>query len=210
MSTNIYRPPAYEETTEPRPLPVGKAGWRTPGWWGVLALIGTEAAVFSYLIFSYFYLQSQMLQPWPPSGLPPLRYAAPSTAALLISIGTMWWAERGARLGSGGRLFTGLLITLLLGVCYVILQCFDWHDEPFLPRSGAYGSLFFAITAFHMLHAAAGVLILAAMIWWSALRHITAERYTPITVTALYWYFVVAAWIAVFITLYLLPWITPH
>jgi hypothetical protein len=29
-------------------------------------------------------------------------------------------------------------------------------------------------------------------------------------VVALYWYFVVAAWIAVFITLYLLPWITPH
>ena len=210
MNTNIYRSPVYEETTEPRPLPVGTAGWRTPGWWGVLALIGTEAAIFAYLIFSYFYLQSQTLQPWPPSGLPPLRYAAPSTAALLISAGTMWWAERGIRLARPPRLMIGLLITLLLGVCYVILQCFDWHDEPFLPRSGAYGSLFFAITAFHVLHAAAGVLILAALIWWSALRHITAERYTAITVTALYWYFVVIAWIAVFITLYLLPWITPH
>ena len=211
MNADPYQDPnAYVDVALKRPLPVGKGGWRPPGWWGVLALIGTEGAVFSYLIFSYFYLQSQTLQPWPSSGLPPLRYAAPSTAALLVSIGTVWWAERGVRLGSGGKLYSGLLATLLLGLLYVILQCLDWRDEPFLPRSDAHGSLFFAITAFHVLHAAAGVLILAALMWWSALGRINAQRYTPITVAALYWYFVVATWIAVFITLYLLPWITPH
>lgn len=201
---------AVEERTMPRPLPIGPAGYRTPGWWGVMALIGTEAAVFAYLLFSYFYLQSQTPHPWPPTGLPPLRWSVPSTVILLVSAGTVWFAERGIRLARPPRLFIGLGITLLLGVAYVVLQCFDWMGEPFLANSSAYGSLFYAITAFHVLHAAVGVLILAAMVLWSALGRFTAQRYTAITVAALYWYFVVIAWIAVFITLYLLPWITPH
>ncbi|WIG55396.1 MAG: hypothetical protein OJF61_001182 [Rhodanobacteraceae bacterium] len=201
---------AYDERTLPRPLPIGPAGRRTPGWWGVLALIGTEAAVFAYLIFSYFYLQSQTSEPWPPSGLPPLRWSAPGTALLLVSAATTWWADRGMRLGRPARLYSGFVATLLLGIGYVALQCFDWRNEPFLANSGAYASMFYAITAFHVLHAAVGVLIVAAIIGWCAMGYITPRRNSAVTVVALYWYFVVAAWIAVFITLYLLPWITPH
>jgi heme/copper-type cytochrome/quinol oxidase subunit 3 len=201
---------AYDERTLPRPLPIGPAGWRTPGWWGVLALIGTEAAVFAYLLFSYFYLQSQTTEAWPPSGLPPLRWSAPSTAVMLISVATTWWADHGMRLGSIGRLYSGLAATSLLGICYIILQCFDWRGEPFLANSGAYGSLFYAITAFHVLHAAAGVLILLAVLGWSVMGYLTPRRNSAVTVVAMYWYFVVVAWIAVFVSLYLLPWISTH
>lgn len=205
MSTNMY-----EERTLPRPLPVGKAGFRTSGWWGMLALIGTEAALFGYLLFSYFYLQSMSTQPWPPSGLPPLRYAIPTTVALLISAGTMWWSRRSIMLGKPPQLMIGMVVTLLLGVLYVILQFLDWKIEPFLPSSDAYGSLFYIITAAHVLHAIVGVLILVAMTVWSALGHISAQRYVAITVAAMYWYFLVLVWIAIFITLYLLPYISPH
>lgn len=201
---------AYDERTLPRPLPIGPAGFRTPGWWGVLGLIGTEMAVFAYLIFSYFYLQSQTPEQWPPSGLPPLHWSGPSTAILVVSAATMWWADRGMRLARLVRLYSGLIATMVLGCGYVVLQCFDWRSEPFLANSGAYGSLFYAITAFHVLHAAVGVLILAAATGWSAMGYITPQRRSAISVVALYWYFVVVAWIAVFITLYALPWITPH
>jgi len=201
---------AREARSLPRPLPVGQAGRRTPGWWGMLCLIGTEAAIFAYLIFSYFYLQSQTSQPWPPTGLPPLRFSAPSTAMLLISVVAVWWADSRLRLGRIAMTYAWLAVTALIGIAYVVLQCFDWHAEPFLANSGAHASLFYAITAFHVLHAATGVLMLAAVILWTALGHVTAERHNAVTIVALYWYFVVATWIAVFITLYLLPWITPH
>jgi cytochrome c oxidase subunit 3 len=60
------------------------------------------------------------------------------------------------------------------------------------------------------LHAAAGVLILLAVLGWSAMGYLTPRRNSPVTVVAMYWYFVVVAWIAVFISLYLLPWISTH
>ena len=200
----------YEERTLPRPLPVGKAGFRTSGWWGMLALIGTEAALFAYLLFSYFYLQSMSTQPWPPSGLPPLRYAIPSTVALLVSAGTMWWSRRSIMYGKPPQLMIGLVVTLLLGVLYVILQFLDWKIEPFLPSSDADGSLFFIITAAHVVHAVVGVLILVGMMVWSGMGYISPQRYVPISVAAMYWYFLVLVWIAIFITLYLLPYISPH
>jgi heme/copper-type cytochrome/quinol oxidase subunit 3 len=200
----------YEQHRVPRPLPVGKAGFRTSGWWGMLALIGTEASLFAYLLFSYFYLQSHSSQPWPPTGLPPLRYAVPTTVVLLISAATMWWAEYSIRLARPARLLSGMAITLLLGIVYVILQFLDWRDEPFLLNADAYSSLFYVITAFHVLHAVVGLLIIIAALLWSALGHIDAQRRIAIAVVAMYWYFVVAVWVAVFITLYLLPYISPH
>lgn len=200
----------YEERTLPRPLPVGKAGFRTSGWWGMLALIATEASLFAYMIFSYFYLQSMSTQPWPPSGLPPLRYAIPTTVALLVSAGTMWWAEHSIRLARPPRLMIGMLVTALLGVLYIILQFLDWKIEPFVLNSGAYSSLFFIITAAHVVHAVVGVLILVGMMIWSAMGYISPQRYVPISVAAMYWYFLVLVWIAIFITLYLLPYISPH
>ena len=204
MNANIY-----DERTLPRPLPVGKAGFRAGGWWGMLALIGTEAAVFAYLLFSYYYLQSQHAQTWPPTGLPPLRYSIPTTVALLVSVATMWWAEHSIRVGRWVMSVAALAITLLLGVAYVVLQFLDWQIEPFLVNSDAYSSLFYGITAFHVLHAIVGGLILIAMIIWSVLGHITSQRYIAINIAAMYWYFIVLVWIAIFITLYMLPYIGP-
>ena len=39
----------------PEKLPVGPIGRNGIGWWGVGTLIATEAALFSYLLFSYYY-----------------------------------------------------------------------------------------------------------------------------------------------------------
>ena len=45
---------------------------------------------------------------------------------------------------------------------------------------------------------------------WQAVEELSAQRYVAITVAAMYWYFLVLVWIAIFITLYLLPYISPH
>ncbi len=50
-------------------LPIGSFGRKSSGWYGVWTLVLTEAAIFVYLLFSYFYLASQANGEWPIVGL---------------------------------------------------------------------------------------------------------------------------------------------
>lgn len=188
-------------------LPVGSQGHRASGWWGMLALIATEAALFAYLLFSYYYLASQAHGPWPPEGLPRLRIAAPNTLILLVSSVAVWWGERGVRRGERRALLIGLATAVALGIVFMALQGVEWHNKPFTLTSGAYGSLYFTITGFHMAHVLVGLLILATLLLWTGLGYIGGERYAPVTIGAVYWHFVDVVWLAVFFTFYVVPYL---
>ena len=82
-------------------LPVGSAGERSGGWWGVLTLIVTEGSLFGYLIFTYLYLAGANAVSWPPEGLPKLGLGVLNTAFLLSSSGFVWFCERAC--GAKGR-----------------------------------------------------------------------------------------------------------
>jgi heme/copper-type cytochrome/quinol oxidase subunit 3 len=186
-------------------LPVAPQGSRSTGWYGLVFLVATEAALFVYLLFSYFYLASQAPGPWPPSGAPPILSAAINTAILLASSVTAFWAERGIERGSNGRLIAGLSLSLLLGAVFAGVQVHDWMDKPFSPSTDAYGSLFYTITGVHIAHVAVGLFILASLIVWAALGRFSARRHLHVTVGVLYWHFVDAVWLVVFTTLFLTP-----
>ncbi len=68
-----------------RSLSAVGAGKQSTGWWGMLALIVTEGALFGYLLFTYFYLASQTESHWPPDGLPILFLPSINTTILLTS-----------------------------------------------------------------------------------------------------------------------------
>ncbi|HET7570660.1 MAG TPA: cytochrome c oxidase subunit 3 [Gammaproteobacteria bacterium] len=193
-----------------RPLPIGSAGNLTPGWWGMVMLIATESAVFAYLFFSFYYLQSMADNVWPPSGKPPLPYALGTTGALFISVFTVWFASNGIRRGIKWRVWVGLPLTGLIGIAYVLLQLVDWSVEPFAFNSGAYSSLYYTITGFHLVHTIVGVLMIVAILLWTALGHVTSERCNSVRVVALYWYFLVVVWIGIMTTFYVLPYVTPR
>jgi heme/copper-type cytochrome/quinol oxidase subunit 3 len=135
------------------------AGGLDVGRWGLLTLVATEGALFAYLLASYFYVGA-LHGTWPPAAAPALTIAVPNTAILLASSGTVWWAERGGRAGSERRLRLGLVLTLLLGALFLVLQGVEFSRAHVTPRTDAYGSLFFAITGMHAVHVAVGLLIL--------------------------------------------------
>jgi heme/copper-type cytochrome/quinol oxidase subunit 3 len=186
-------------------LPVDGVGKQATGWWGMILLITTEAALFAYLLFSYFYLGSMARGAWPPSGPPALRLALPNTAILLLSSGAMWWAESGARRGEQGRLRLGLAATLLLGLVFLAIQAVEYSDQRFTPRTNAYGSLFFTITGFHGAHVMVGLLMIAVVTVRAWLGHFSARHHLAVTNVSWYWHFVDVVWLAVFTSLYLSP-----
>jgi len=190
-----------------QPLPVGSFGRRASGWWGMLALIATEAALFAYLLFSYYYLASQATQGWLPE-LPHLRLALPNTFVLIASSVVVWWGERAIRQRDRRRLLIGLGAGFVLGIIFEIVQLMEWSSKPFSFNSSAYGSLYFTITGFHMLHVAAGIIMLAALFLWSSLGYMSAARHAAVSIGAIYWHFVDVVWLTVFSTFYIVPYLT--
>lgn len=186
-------------------LPVGGLGKGATGWWGMVLLIATEASLFVYLLFSYFYLGSMARGAWPPPGPPDLRLALPNTLILLLSSATMWWADSGLRRGNQGRLRLGLVLTLALGIVFLAIQVTEYRHKPFTPATDAYGSLFFTITGFHGAHVLVGLLMVAVVAVRAWLGHFSERRHLAVTNVSLYWHFVDLVWLAVFASLYLSP-----
>jgi heme/copper-type cytochrome/quinol oxidase subunit 3 len=188
-------------------LPVGSKGRLSSGWWGMLVLIATEAALFAYLLFSYYYVAAQVGGAWPPGGAPKLTLAIAGTIVLLVGSVTMWWGEDGIRKGRRGQLLIGLGASILLALAFIALEGTEWTRKGFSLTSNVYGSLYFTITGFHLLHVIVGVLMLAMLFVWSLLNYFGARRHSTVSIAVMYWHFVTAVWVAVFFTFYLTPYL---
>lgn len=195
------------------PLPVGSAGTRASGWWGLMALIVTEASLFGYLLFAYFYLAAQngagaaSGQPWPPDGRPALLMPALNTAILLSSSVLVWLGERALRRGARRSSVAWQALALGFGAAFALIQLGEWHKKPYGIASHAYGSLYFTVTGFHLAHVIVGLAILALLLAWTLLGYIDAERRVALSIGGMYWHFVDAVWLFVFSALYLSPYV---
>jgi len=174
----------------------------------MVLVIATEAMLFAYLLFGYFYLASSATGPWPPSGRPSLSLALPNTGILLASSVCIWWAERGIRAGSARRLVVGLVATLALGLTFVSIQAVEYSRESFRLSTNAYSSVFYTVTGLHGAHVLVGLLMVAVTLIRTLKGHFSAERHLAVTNTAMYWHFVDAVWLVVFVSLYASPYFT--
>jgi cytochrome c oxidase subunit 3 len=193
-------------------LPVGALNTRASGWWAMIFTVFTEASLFVYLLFSYYYLAVQPHFPgtFPEGGQPDLTLALPNTVILLLSSVAVGWAQLGIEHGRKWRLVFGLGLGALLGLVFLVIQYFEWAQKPFTLSSTPYSSLYFVITGFHMAHVVVGVAMLAALTFWSSRGYFNRLRYAHVHIGALYWHFVDAVWLCVFFTFYLTPLLGLH
>jgi heme/copper-type cytochrome/quinol oxidase subunit 3 len=188
-------------------LPVGAIDTRASGWWAMIFVIFTEASLFAYLLFSYFYLAVQPHAPgtFPEGGMPSLSLALPNTAILLLSSVAVGWAQFNIEHDDKRRLTFGLGIGAVLGMIFLVVQYFEWAEKPFSLASSSYSSLYFTVTGFHMAHVVVGVIMLWALFAWSLMGYFNRVRYAHIHIGALYWHFVDVVWLVVFFTFYVTP-----
>ena len=203
-TTSARQPLMHRE----RPLPVGSIGARASGWWGAWFLIISEASIFAYLFFSYFYYSIQPQAEWVPGRHADLTYALPETAVILAGCASAWWANRLARRDERLPLLLALAITLLLATAFIALAFADWADKPFTFSDSAYSATYFTTTGLHLAHVVVGWIIFVMLLVWNALGYFDAIRHAPVTIGALYWYFLAAVWVAVFFVLYITPYLT--
>jgi len=192
---------------QPGRLPVGPIGRHGLGWWGAGTLVVSEAALFSYLLFSYFYTGATAQPGWLLEPSPSLKLALPNTVLLLASSLAAWYGERGILGQRRSQALIGFAGALLMGSVFVLVQCLEWRAKTFALGTSSYASLYFLTTGLHIAHVLVGIAVLAAIVLWTALDYFSPRRRLSVSAGVLYWHFVDTVWLLVFTTYYLTPYL---
>jgi Heme/copper-type cytochrome/quinol oxidase, subunit 3 len=173
------------------------------GMWVALASI---AMLFTALSSAYI-VRAGSSTDWTAIFMP--RVLLLSTALILISSVTMEVSRRSLKASSFSGYTRWLLVTMLLGLAFLASQLVAWKQ---LARQGVYlasnphSSFFYLLTATHALHLAGG--LLALIFLWVRSRFTTEVSVTPrrqaaADAVSIYWHFMDALWIYLFLLLFL-------
>lgn len=177
-----------------------------PLWWGVAGAVAIELAVVANLLTSYFYLMAQN-EAWPPEGTAPpdFQWASLVVIVLPLSAVTMWWAGRNADRGAKTRLAIGLTASCLLAAAALGFRGLQIADFDTRWDAHAYGSLLWVIVGFHFTHVVSAILgtaVVAVLAWRG---FFTPDRQLAVVVDTLYWYFVAAVGVPIYLVLFWAP-----
>lgn len=177
-------------------------------WWGVVFLLVVLSAFFAAIMFSWFYLRSGA-ESWPPEGTdrPALLLPSMATGALLASCLPLIWLQRELRQGATPRFNLALALSFVPGLLFLALQAIGFLGLDFGATDHAYGSAFFTITVFHATLIFGGLYVGAIVQGRAWKGHFSLTRHVAISCLSIYWYAVVAMWIVIYLSLYLLPYI---
>src|SRR5262245_25133939 len=172
---------------------------------GMVVFIASWSMAFATLFLSFLVLRHREPS-WPPPGvvLPSLPLASVATAALLASSVVL---HRAVRAGRDARSSFPALWgwATALALAFAALQGWLWvavWNAGGRPDSDMYSGLFYTLTWFHAAHVACGLVALA-WIQVGALRgRIGPLRISPASSVALFWHFVDAVWLLLFLSFF--------
>jgi cytochrome c oxidase subunit III len=190
------------------PPPAHQSSRVTPVVLGMFLFIASEVMLFGSFFTAYFF--ARVVNPdapgsWPPEGIHlPVFVAAVNTSILLTSSLTMHWALQSIKRGNRAGMQAGLVLTLAMGVTFLLTQMIEYSRLGFAPRDGAIGSVFYGLTGLHGAHVFVGLSILTVVTIRAFRGHFTPEHHHGVEVPGIYWHFVDVMWIVVYATVYLL------
>ena len=174
---------------------------------GMLIFLASWAMMFAALFYTYASLRSRMVS-WPPDGLPDLPVVLPgvNTAVILASSLALHLSLRSLK-RDDGRFLKWLWTSIGLGVLFLVLQVVLWGSlwqQGLKWSSGAFGSVFYAFTAFHALHVVVGLGILVLLVPRAKRGEFTPRKHIGVKISGMFWHFVDAVWITMYVTLFLI------
>jgi cytochrome c oxidase subunit 3 len=189
------------------PISHREAGMPTP-LVGMLLFIASEVMFFGGLFAAYFNARAIHAGEWgPPPGAPELEIlpiALPITIILVASSFTMQFGVWAIRRGDQRAMRNWTMLTLLLGVSFLIGQVYDYTQLGFGISDGAFGTVFYTLTGFHGAHVFGGAIGLTILSARAAQGQFSARNHVAVEAISMYWHFVDVVWIALFSTLYFL------
>lgn len=198
--------------TPPAAPPPSRGAQLSPGILTMLFFIGSEVMLFGSFFAAYFFVRFNVADRWPPlasDGEPfelPVVITGVNTAILVASSFTLHWGEHRLKHYDDRKgVERGVLITIMLGATFLIIQLNEYAHLGFTPQDLAFGSAFYSLTGLHGLHVFVGLTLLTMCYVRLRRAHdFSSKWFTPLGAAAIYWHFVDVVWIALFAVVYLL------
>lgn len=132
--------------------------------------------------------------------------AAINTLILLTSGLTVTVAHYGLLKNRRKMMLISQLLTILLGITFLILQMREYGDAYFVKNltlsSGIYGTTFFMLTGFHGLHVTIGTIALTVIFYRMFKKDFSASNHFGFVAVSWYWHFVDVIWLLLFMFVY--------
>jgi cytochrome c oxidase subunit 3 len=180
--------------------------WKLPsrGIVGMACLILAESAIFIIFVVAYiFYIGKSVSGPTPREVLTLPIFA---TVCLLSSSLTLHFAVAALHVGKRGACSLWLALTVLLGAIFMGSTAMEWYhliyQEGLSIRTNLFGTTYYSLVGLHATHVVIGLLMLSLALLFSLRGPAIIEHSQRLEVLSLYWHFVDAVWVVVFIVVY--------
>jgi len=181
-------------------------------WWGNNWGLAIETMVFGILVALYFSVRmsiSQWLPPRTTPGLPVLLDPLPDlffpTVVLiifLVSLVPAIYLDLSARRKDVFGMKLGLMLTLTFNLVLIVCRYYEFDSLKFKWNDNAYGSVTWTILGMHMIH----LIVMAAediyVSLWAFVKGMDEKHRLDVTVAAVYWYWIVATWVLLYILVF--------
>jgi cytochrome c oxidase subunit 3 len=125
---------------------------------------------------------------------------------LFSSSATVHAAVAALRRGKQGMCSLWLSATVLLGIIFLAGTAREWYDlivnHHFSIRTNLFGTTFYSLVGLHATHVIVGLFMLSLALLFSLRGEMTPRFSEKLDVLSLYWHFVDAVWVVVFLVVY--------
>jgi cytochrome c oxidase subunit 3 len=174
-------------------------------WWGTVGFMVIEGSMFVMVLITYFYLRLRV-DAWPPSLPPPsLFYGTLNLAVLLASAVPNHLAKLAAERLDLRASQRWLVCCVVFGLALVGIRFLEFPALNARWDANAYGSIVWALMVLHTVHLLTDVTDTAVLTALALTSPMTPRRFIDVSENGLYWYFIVAWWVPVYLTIYLVP-----
>ena len=182
--------------------------WTLPdrGKIGIIFLIITETSLFAIFVAAYLvYIGRSVTGPFPKDVLDiPIL----STICLLSSSFTVYMAEHAILKGAIGRFKLWLLVTIALGLEFLIATGLEWrkliYEDHLTIATNLFGSTFYSLVGLHASHVVVGLFFLLLTLLVTLFKFPIETQARRVVLLSWYWHFVDAVWVVVFTVVYII------
>jgi cytochrome c oxidase subunit 3 len=185
---------------------------RSPIWWGNALLLCIETTMFALLVATYFYIHMNYTA-WPPPRAtnanyntnPQLGYATINLLIIVASVIPMWIADRACLRRDVQTVRRCMLSLVVIGFITIALRFMEFDALQFRWDDNAYAGIVWTIVGMHLLHLVTGTAENLLMCLWVWIKGMDDKHARDIRIGAIYWYWIAAIWIPLYVIIYFGP-----